>query len=54
MGTKAELEASNNGGGRMVVALPSNSIHSLSSSEVKLLLIFFDHKFKWNSNRFDF
>ena len=34
MGTKAELEASNNGGGGMIVALPPNSIHSLSSSEV--------------------
>ena len=35
MGTKAELDASSNGGGRMVVALPPTSIHSLSSSEVR-------------------
>ena len=34
MGTKAESEANNSGGTGMVVALPHNSINSLSSSEV--------------------
>ena len=45
MGTKAELEASNSGGSGMIVALPPNSIHSLSSSEVtKIFYNFYPYK----------